>query len=115
MRILALSAILLAATPAFAAEDLHVRMAKIGANLAGYNYNNYQYCGASPADLSAAKSLAKTKFAAAGAEFDAAFAAGIADSLDKQHTGISQLGEAKYKSSICPNVLKGLHDKLAKG
>ena len=117
MRLLTALAPILALTvsaPAFAADDIHVKLGKIGANLAGYNYHNYEYCGASAGDLATIKAKDRVKFANAGPEFDASFAAGVADSVSKQNTGISQLGEAKYKASICPNVLKNLQEKLVK-
>jgi len=94
-------------------QDLKVKIAAAGAKMAGYNYQSYEFCGASSADLDAIKALDHQKFSAAGAAYDSSFAAGVADSISKRNNAISQLGEAKFKSSTCPNTLKALQEKLA--
>ncbi len=104
----------LAATGAQADEAFRIKAATLGAQGAGYNYESYQYCGASVGDLKAIKDIDRSKFAAAGAGFDPAFADGVAESVSKRNMAISDLGEAKYRSSVCPNALKALQAKLAR-
>lgn len=96
------------------AEDIHAKVAKISAQGAGYNYENYRYCNVSADDLSAFKTRASTKYAAAGDQFEPAFANGVAEAIQKRMLAISQLGEEKYKASVCPYAQNDIKVRLAK-
>ncbi len=81
-------------------------MAKVGAEAAGYNYQNGVICKA-PADLlDAFKAKKRATFAAAGAEFEPAFAAGRADASSKWNRALTvgfgvPVPEATLRQSLC--------------
>lgn len=86
-------------------------MAKVGAQAAGYSYQDGVICGA-PADLlSAFKAKKRATFSAAGAEFEPAFAAGREDA-SRNWTRAMTVGvgvpvsEAKLRQSLCVDGAK---------
>ena len=100
---------------AHADDTLAVKMAKIGANLVGYNSVTYSHCQAPAAQLDAYQKHGKEKFAAAGAAYDTEFAAGQADGVEKWNNGAAALGgEDKERAAVCANALLNLQKTLAR-
>ena len=100
---------------AHADDTLAVKMAKIGANLVGYNSVTYSHCQAPAAQLDAYQKRGKEKFAAAGAAYDTEFAAGQAEGVEKWNNGAAALGgEVKERAAVCTNALLNLQKTLAR-
>lgn len=81
-------------------------MAKVGAQAAGYHYQNGVICGAPEDLLSAFKAKKRATYLAAGAEFEPAFAAGREDASRKwksaMTTGVGvPVSEATLRQSLC--------------
>jgi hypothetical protein len=91
-------------------------MAKMGANISGYNYENAATCDAPASFLLAYKTKKQRDFAAAGAEFEVQFAAGRADAASKWKNLVATIGEAKARSSVCVDgqMVAKMQSKLAK-
>jgi hypothetical protein len=112
---LAASSVMLLSESATAADTPAVKMAKLGAQMAGHNYTTYANCHAKPEQLEAFKVKSKSRFAAVGGDFDSLFASGQAEGAAywvKAAAGLG--GEDKMRASVCPNALQSLQQSLAR-
>lgn len=90
------------------AQDRKHDIAKVGAEAAGYNYENAVFCKAPDDLLRAFKASKMQKFAAAGADFEPAFAAGRKDAAGKLHDAMTRgvvgpVSEDALRQSVCVN------------
>ena len=113
--LLAASSVMLVSELAAAEDAPAVKMAKLGAQMAGHNYTTYANCHAKPEQLEAFKVKSKSRFAAVGGDFDSLFASGQAEGAAywvKAAAGLG--GEDKVRASVCPNALQSLQQSLAR-